>query len=211
MPRWQETYDALAGERYPGLVAYASLYGGHRDHGDAADALVTRALKRTLARGRNFAPAPAVETEVRFAIARIVAEDAAREDTVEPRAGEPAAAASRERDLHAYAPSADALASTDRSPEPPPPMHLQLASALVDLDARTRAAMILHHLDGLPVRRVAEVTGLRGDDVAQRLAAGGDALTRRTGVSVAPVPADDALAGVEVTVTTTPARGGRRG
>lgn len=202
MPRWQDTYDALSGERYAGLLAYALLYV---DHVDGAETLVTAAVRQALSRGRTFPGIDEVESGLRTAIARAVVESAPRSSPPEPAHSAHAAAEPPPSAFVPPHPHGNAHADMDE-PTGDPPERETVAAALLDLDPRTRAVVILHHHDGHTVRRVAEITGMRPDEVTARLTSAAAELSARTGVSVASAVHDDALAGVELTVTTEPVR-----
>jgi DNA-directed RNA polymerase specialized sigma24 family protein len=202
VPRWQDTYDALTGERYAGLLAYALLYV---DDLERAGTLVAAAVRQALSRGRTFPGGDQVESGLRTAIARAVVESAPRSTPAEPVATTPAPS---EPHASTFAPpaidsTAEAIASETSDYVP---QHETVASVLRDFDPRTRAAVILRHHDGHTVRRVAEITGMRPDEVTTRLTSAAAELSARTGVSVASAVQDDALAGIEMTVTTQPAR-----
>ncbi|WP_084104718.1 hypothetical protein [Demequina sp. NBRC 110056] len=67
MSRWQQAYDALTGERYPGLLAHARLLC---DSDDDAEALVREAVVAAVSRARRFPPDDLLAVEVRDAISR---------------------------------------------------------------------------------------------------------------------------------------------
>ena len=202
MPRWQDTYDALAGERYAGLLAYALLYDGDLDR---AETLVADAVRQALSRGRTFPGVDQVESDVRAHLARAVVDHAPSSTPPSPPG---ATRVPSEPPTSAFAPphpEGDVAADTSESAD-----YLSeretVADVLHDLDPRTRAVVILHHHDGHAVRRVAEISGMRPDEVTTRLTSAATELSARTGVNVASAVHDDALAGVEMTVTTEPAR-----
>lgn len=71
MARWRRQYDAFAGPRYPGLIAYAQLLTGSRNR---ADALVNDALRRTFSTWRRLGTDVEVEAEIRrLIVARFLA------------------------------------------------------------------------------------------------------------------------------------------
>ncbi|GIG53840.1 sigma factor-like helix-turn-helix DNA-binding protein [Demequina activiva] len=207
MPRWQDTYDALTGERYPDLISYALLF---EDDVEVAESRVQQALLSVVLRGRDFTSIDEVETRVRTEMVRAVIDAA-------PRTAPPASVTEQqtEPDPSAFVPPT-APGSTDAS-EPSEPSHDEppgaepLRDALAALDPRSRAVVILHHHDGHAVRRIAELTGMREDEISARLAAAGSELSTRAGVTVAQATHDDALAGIELTVTTEPERRRTRG
>jgi len=73
VPRWQQTYAALGGERYRSLIAYARLLTGAEDPTDEVGA----ALRTVLSRGRRVPGADAVAEQAREALARAAAGKAA--------------------------------------------------------------------------------------------------------------------------------------
>lgn len=144
MARWRRQYDAFAGPRYPGLIAYAQLLTGSRER---ADALVNDALRRTFSTWRRLGTETEVEAEIRrLIVARFLATaDTDDGAAVNAAATEPVVTADtpvvavqpaneREVDLALYAPPGEHPAPvtpvTDESQEDSPAPYAPHQSSL---------------------------------------------------------------------------------
>ena len=170
MAGWQPMLETVVRERYPRLVAYASLLVGSRAE---AEDLVQDALVATFGGRARFSTAAEAEAYVRRAVAsRFI--DQGRRRTAERKALDR---------VGALAP-----------PEPVEPAGTGLDGAveraLAQLSPRVRACVVLRHMEDLSIRQTADVLSLSegavkryvSDGVAAMNAALGTRSTEETGV-----------------------------
>ena len=140
MSRWQPLLEQVAHERYPRLVAYASLLAGSRAE---AEDLVQDALVATFSSRARFTTLPEAEAYVRRSVASR-AIDRGRRRTVERAA----------------------LRVVAGRPGPPPPspdagiVGEDVLAALGRLAPRERACVVLRYMDDLSLRDTARTLGL---------------------------------------------------
>jgi len=219
VPRWQEAYAALSGERYRELIAYARLLTGAEDPTER----VATALHGVLSRGRRVPGADAVAAQVREALARDAATAGAQSAGAQEEA--PPDDAAVERALRVLSsPYAPPLADDDRwAPGHADPAdnsehpdscdgddeRAALETALAGLDPAARTAVVLHEMDGLGVQRIAEITRLGAPAVVAALRRAHRDLVADVGLAMPPDPGDEPLAQAELTVITTSTDGRR--
>ncbi|WP_426593562.1 RNA polymerase sigma factor [Cellulomonas sp. McL0617] len=144
-----ERLAGLVRDRGPALVAYAFLLTG--EYASAQD-LVQEALVRTFSRRRSAADVEWLEAYVRRAILNVFS-DGYRKD----------------RRWSAAAPTlADRLPTAD-NPDITAIDRTDVRAALVSLPPQQRAAVVLHHVDDLSVREVAERMGVAPGTVKRYL------------------------------------------
>src|SRR5690242_19658461 len=144
-----ERLATLVRERGPSLVAYAFLLTG--DDASAQD-VVQEALIRTFARRRSHADVEWLEAYVRRAVLHVFL-DAHR----------------RRRRWNTLAP---VLADRDRATDGPDvavARRVDVRAALAALPPQQRAAVVLHHVDDLSVRDVADRMGVAPGTVKRYL------------------------------------------
>lgn len=154
MKNWGEQFEALAGPRYPALLAYARLVCSDPDE---AQDLVQDALVSTFGTLRRFESSYAAEAYVRRAIvSRFI--DGHRKAAVRKRALE----AFRSQPSPTSAPGADAALDLHPSSG--------VDRALATLSPRERAVVVLRHVDALSTRETAAALGVSEGAVKRYLA-----------------------------------------
>ena len=139
MAHWSAHAERLATERYPALLAYATLLGGDRA---AAEDLVHDALVKTFSRPRRLRSDHEAEAYVRRAILTIFL-DRAR---------------GRSRLNRAFARIAERPVAEDASRDVV--ARDAVTAALSALSPRERACTVLRYYDDLPVAEVATRLGI---------------------------------------------------
>jgi RNA polymerase sigma factor (sigma-70 family) len=163
--KWDEALSVLAAERYPRLLARATLLCGSRAAGED---LVQEALVSALRTRRSFESLNQAEHYVRRAIAsRYV--DSVRSES-----------AARRREREAF----DASLSPD--PAGAVGAAVDVASALRTLPPRVRACVALRYLDGLSTRETADALGLSEGSVKRYVSDGVHALNALLGTEDSP-------------------------
>ncbi|WP_273652916.1 RNA polymerase sigma factor [Cellulomonas fimi] len=159
--RWEAMLDVLLSERYGSLVAYATLLTGSREE---AQDVVHDALVSVFRSRARFGSLPQAESYVRRAVASRWVDQTRR------RASERSAV----RRLSGHAPDAGATLEHGL-------FGADVVRALGALPPRTRACVVLRHVEDLSVRETANVLGISEGAVKRYVADGVGALSAALG------------------------------
>lgn len=169
MAGWSEQFEALSTQRYPALLAYATLLAGQRT---VAEDLVHDALVTTFSRPRRLPTLGHAEAYVRRAIlSRFL--DAHRRRAALLRAFARVAEKPEQ---------ADASAGVDERD--------RVGAALAGLGPRERACVVLRYFEDLPLAEVADRLGI-ATGTAKRYLSDAAARLRETLDEIAPVGAEE--------------------
>lgn len=163
MARWEPMLERVVGERYPRLVAHASMLGVGRHE---AEDLVQDALVATFSGRARFGSVAEAEAYVRRAVVSRFLDGARR------RTGERRALARLRR---------------DRSPVVEEPLvggfAPEVEAAIAELSPRVRACVVLRHIEDLSVRETAHLLNLSEGAVKRYVSDGVAALNAALGTT----------------------------
>lgn len=154
---WESTLERAAEERYPRLLAFAVLLAGSRS---AAEDLVQEAFIASFSANARFGSVDQAEAYVRRAVSSRFLDQARRR--------------AKERALLSL------VVPLEQTPTEPT-FASDLREALATLPPRTRACVVLRHLEGLSTRETADALGLSEGAVKRYVSDGKAALAARLG------------------------------